>query len=165
MFKKKKKLILSVLFLVVFCFIISTSSVFAAKQLNNAFKADKTSSPLQDVAGKAGYSGVTTGDDSAGIQVLIGQIIQAVLSLLGVIFLAYLIYGGYLWMTDQGNEEQVKKAKSILKNSVIGLVIVVSAYAISYFVMANLIPGATKEAMDSPSGEGFEGITVPPDTN
>ena len=67
-----------------------------------------------------------------------GDIIRVILSFLGVIFLLLLIYGGFMWMTAQGNEAQVDKAKKIIINSTIGLTIVLLAYAITWFIIFNL---------------------------
>lgn len=64
----------------------------------------------------------------------IGMIVKALLSLVGTIFLLLTIYAGILWMTAQGNEEKVSKAKDIVQAAVIGLVITMSAYAITAFV-------------------------------
>jgi len=64
-----------------------------------------------------------------------GLIVLSVTSLLGVFFVILAIYAGYLWMTASGNEEQVTKAKGLIINSVIGIVIVFSAFAISWFVL------------------------------
>lgn len=68
------------------------------------------------------------------IQTRAGQIISFVLSFVGVLFLGLIIYAGLLWMTAQGNEQKVEKAKDLLVNSVIGLIIVFAAYAITAFV-------------------------------
>lgn len=68
----------------------------------------------------------------------IGSLISTLLAFLGVIFLILIIYAGLLWMTAAGNEDKVKKAQSILLSSVIGLIILLSAYAISYFVIGQL---------------------------
>lgn len=65
----------------------------------------------------------------------IGTMIAALLGLLGVIFLILTIYAGLLWMTAGGNADNVKKAKAILLNSVVGLVIVLSSYAIASTVI------------------------------
>ncbi|PIR92378.1 hypothetical protein COU01_01910, partial [Candidatus Falkowbacteria bacterium CG10_big_fil_rev_8_21_14_0_10_44_15] len=54
---------------------------------------------------------------------------------LGIIFLVLVLYAGFLWMTAAGNEDQVTKAKSILTTSIIGIVIIVAAYAIVTFVL------------------------------
>ena len=72
---------------------------------------------------------------------IIGLMIGYVLSFLGVIFLVLTIYAGLLWMTAQGNDQQVDKAKEILKNAIIGLIIVMAAYAITAFIGMALTGG------------------------
>ncbi|MCU0679465.1 MAG: hypothetical protein MUC28_03425 [Planctomycetes bacterium] len=63
----------------------------------------------------------------------IGKIIAIILSFLGVIFLLLMIYGGFTWMTARGNEQQIAKAKGILYNALIGLIVVLAAYAITAY--------------------------------
>ncbi|MFA5420931.1 MAG: pilin, partial [Patescibacteria group bacterium] len=65
-------------------------------------------------------------------------IINVVLSILGIIAVSIVIYGGFIWMNSEGNEENVQKAKDILKMGVIGLVIILSAWGISAFVLNKL---------------------------
>ena len=65
---------------------------------------------------------------------IISLLIQAALGFLGVIFLILTILAGFKWMTSQGNEDEIKKAQGSLKNSIIGLLIVLAAYAITYTV-------------------------------
>jgi len=72
------------------------------------------------------------------LPVLIGSIIQIVLSLLGLVFFVLTFYGGYVWLLAKGDEKEVEKAQGILRMAVIGLLIIVSAYAISYFVFSSL---------------------------
>ncbi len=67
------------------------------------------------------------------------NIISFILSFLGVIFLVLTIYAGFLWMTARGNDTQVAKAKEMLTNAVIGLVIITAAYSITAFVGNQLI--------------------------
>ena len=62
-------------------------------------------------------------------------IVNIVYELIGVIFFILIIYGGILWMTAGGKDEQVKKAQNIIQRSAIGLFIVVLAYAITYFIL------------------------------
>lgn len=64
----------------------------------------------------------------------LGSIVGTLLSFLGVLFMALVIYGGILWMTARGNEQQVEKAKDLLVNAIIGLIIVLAAYAITSFI-------------------------------
>ena len=61
-------------------------------------------------ANTAGYA--TTGTPS--VEALIGSVILALLSFVGVIFLVFIIYGAITWMTAEGSEEKVKKAKTII---------------------------------------------------
>ncbi len=89
-------------------------------------------SGVNETANQAGFSGPS---GQAGVTSITGTVISVILSLLGVIFLALTIYGGIMWMTAEGKEERIEKAKNIIINSVIGLVIVMAAYAISYFVI------------------------------
>ncbi|MFA5022284.1 MAG: hypothetical protein WC508_04365 [Patescibacteria group bacterium] len=69
----------------------------------------------------------------------IAEIIKIILGFLGVIFLILIIYAGLLWMTSAGNEEKVKNAKDIIIAAAIGLTIVLAAYAITIFVVDNLL--------------------------
>lgn len=68
-----------------------------------------------------------------------GGIIGVILSFVGVLFLGLMIYAGLMWMTAQGNEQQVTKAKDLITNSVIGLIIVFAAYAITVFIGNNFL--------------------------
>lgn len=80
----------------------------------------------------------------SGPATIAGNIINVALGLLGLTFLVLTIYGGFLWMSARGNEEQVTKAKNVLKTAVIGLVIVLASYAIAQFVYYQLV-GSTIE--------------------
>ncbi|MFA5128278.1 MAG: pilin [Patescibacteria group bacterium] len=79
-----------------------------------------------------------TGLASTDIRSIIANIIRVALGLLGIVVLVLMIYAGFLWMTAAGNEEQIEKAKKILKNAVIGLAIILMAYAIVAFVIKML---------------------------
>ena len=75
---------------------------------------------------------------SSGLLLANGGIIAAVLTMVGIIFLALMVYAGILWMTARGKDDQVERAREIIIASVIGLFIVVSAYAITAFVTGRL---------------------------
>ncbi|MCK4553697.1 hypothetical protein KAU19_01920, partial [Candidatus Parcubacteria bacterium] len=70
-------------------------------------------SGLIDTGYEAGYEETIT-NEPMSLPERIGQIINAVLVFLGVIFLILMIYGGYIWMTARGNEQEVEKAKNII---------------------------------------------------
>lgn len=69
----------------------------------------------------------------------IGSVIGILLSFVGVIFLILIIYAGISWMTASGNQEKVTKAKDLIINAVIGLIIVLAAYAITAFIGNRLL--------------------------
>ncbi|MFA6522000.1 MAG: hypothetical protein WCT24_00150 [Patescibacteria group bacterium] len=80
-----------------------------------------------------------TNTTSMDIGTFIGtRIISPLLALLGVIFLVLVIYAGFMWMTAGGETAAVKKAKDILTNAVIGLVLVIIAYAATQFIITAL---------------------------
>jgi len=76
------------------------------------------------------------GTPTVGPITLIGNVIVFyVFGFLGVIFLILTIYGGYLWMTAQGNEEQVTKARKIVVDGVIGMLVIVLAFTITNVIV------------------------------
>jgi hypothetical protein len=120
----KKNLKLVIIFLFISMIFINTASQISALDMT---------SKLETLASKASFQ------KQPNLAETIGQIVKGALSLLGVIFMLLVIYGGFLWMTAAGNEEQITKAKNILKASIIGLIIVIGAYAIAFFVVNQIV--------------------------
>ncbi len=83
---------------------------------------------LDETAGAAGLQ--KQGD----LATLAGNVIGTALSMIGVLFFILMLYGGFLWMTARGKEDQANKAKETIIAAVIGMIIVLSAYAITNFV-------------------------------
>jgi hypothetical protein len=106
--------------------------LFLVFGLGPAFAAANINDLTNKVAQSGGYqiNGVT----DTTLSQTVGKVIKVVLGLLGTIFLALTFYAGVLWMTAGGNEDNIEKAKKILSAAVIGLVIVMAAYSITYFV-------------------------------
>ncbi len=77
-----------------------------------------------------------------GLPEIVGLILNALMGILGTLLVLYLIYGGFLWMTAGGDEKQVEKAKEIIKNSIIGLIVIFLAYGIASFVIKALVTAA-----------------------
>lgn len=75
------------------------------------------------------------------VRVVIVRVINVVLGVLGVVFVGLMIYAGWLWMTAGGNEQQVGKARKIIINAVIGLIIIFMAFAFTRFIF-NLLNDA-----------------------
>ena len=138
----KKNIILSIIIVFVFGFF----SFSYAQGLKDAFKTGEDSGTVELVARPAGYD-VDQGADAANI--FIGTLIKAILSIIGVLFLIMMVYGGFLWMTAGGNETQVEKSKKLIIAAIIGTIIVVSSYAISYFIIEQLSQAALLDTLDA----------------
>jgi hypothetical protein len=113
-------------------FFILASNCANAGNLKNAFD----DSVLKGFADSAGYN-----PDSKDPNLVIGAAIKAFLSILGVVFLFLVIYGGWLWMTAQGNEQKVDQAMGTIRTAIVGLIIILAAYAISFYVFRELALG------------------------
>ncbi len=117
-------------------FVLSTNPVLA--QLDSA-------ESLAETAGLA----------TTSLTEIIGTLINVFFSLLGIVFLVLTIYAGWLWMTAGGEEEKVQKAKDVMIRAVVGLIITLSAYSISVFVINALTDaGITGSGGSSSSGGG-----------
>lgn len=117
---KFKKIIL-ILFFIGLMFAVGDT--VGATGLGDAFGKN-----LTDAATEAQYN-------TTDVQTIVAIVIRSILGLLGVIFLVLMIYGGFLWMTAKGNEQQVEKAKNLITAAIIGVIIVLSSYAISVFII------------------------------
>ncbi|MBP9761370.1 MAG: hypothetical protein KBD15_03985 [Candidatus Magasanikbacteria bacterium] len=95
--------------------------------------------------------GEATGLGKADVRTTVGSIINIALGLLGTIALVLVVYAGFLWMTAAGNDDQVGTAKKILGSSIIGLIVILSAYSITRFVVQKGFEATTgQEYVDAP---------------
>lgn len=141
--KIEKSKICKIICLVVLLFVILGQNVSLAVTTPSESGETKTDSSSDDVWGglkeTANTAGIPTETSETSLPARIGNIISYVLGFVGVIFLILMIAGGLMWMTAGGNEQRVEKAKSLITNAVIGMIIVFSAYAITYFVTNTLL--------------------------
>lgn len=119
---KKLFLFTVIISLLVFNLAIITNNVFASGA------TDKAMAGLKGSAEPAGFS--TSTADPAGV---IGKALKVLTSILGIIFVIIVVYGGITWMTAGGNADQVKKARSMLIEGVLGMAVTMAAYAIAYY--------------------------------
>ena len=64
-------------------------------------------------------------------RLIIGNLIKAVLSIVGSLALLMFVYGGVLWITSFGEAKRIEKGKTIIIWTVLGLAIIASAYVLS----------------------------------
>lgn len=104
--------------------------------------------PANDPLGLS-YS-AQSGLGSTDIRITIAKIIRVAMSLLGIIAVCIVLYGGFTWMTAGGNDEQVGEAKKWIFSGVIGLAIILSAWGITTYVMQALINATTSGETQGP---------------
>ena len=82
----------------------------------------------------ADFAGFSTQD----LKTTIANIVRIVIGFLGIIVVLIILLGGFKWITSGGNEDKIGEAKKMISAGVIGLVIVLVAYAITTFVVNSL---------------------------
>ncbi|MBI4256456.1 Ig-like domain-containing protein [Candidatus Uhrbacteria bacterium] len=94
------------------------------------------------------------------IAIIIARVIRVALTLVGIIFTCLIIYAGFLYLLARGEPEPIKKAKNIFRQSIIGLIIIFSAYSIATFILNRLLDAAftgTSEAIADAYSEPLSG--------
>ena len=104
----------------------------------------------QHLGAAAGKSGAGYGDYKDP-RAIAATTIKVILNFLGIIFVSLIVYAGFLWMTAGGSEDRVEKAKKLIYRSVIGLIIILAAYSITWLAF-RLALGYT----DNPLGPGLK---------
>lgn len=118
--------------MVVLLFLVAAPLVLAASA---GVESAKTG---LDVTAKGGYGAVPTQTD---LPTIIGKVVGALLAFTGVVFFCLILWAGFSWMTAMGKEEQITKAKDTIFAAVLGLIVVLGAYAVTQLV-ANIFSNA-----------------------
>ncbi|OGV97159.1 hypothetical protein A2W24_00435 [Microgenomates group bacterium RBG_16_45_19] len=71
---------------------------------------------------------------SVTIEKLLTMVVGFLTIVAGLAFLIYFIIGGLGWVTAGGDKGKVEKAQSMMTNGVIGMIVVVAAYGITWIV-------------------------------
>jgi len=128
--------------------------------LPNVSFAQNSDQNLSDFANSAGI------ETTSSLPTIIGRIVQVFLAVLGIILILLIIYGGWIWMSSAGDPAKIEKAKKIIINAIIGVIVVSLAFAIATFVMnalsgtgirggrGSVIPGGPNDWNRSMIGRG-----------
>lgn len=118
------KKILTLLFLSI---IFLSSAVFSAQA---AYRFSENSG-IKEIAPVIGYE---AGSEKTP-EFYVGTILSIFFSFVGLIFFFLVIYSGVKWMTAQGNTSQVSQAKETIIKAIVGLIICLAAYGITFFIV------------------------------
>ena len=127
-----------------------TTSCTTVSDPNQCAGGDWSESGVCGNSGGFGAAGGFARDAAAGagvdtqstLESKVASIVNYALSLIGLVFLLLMVYGGYIWMMARGDEGEAKRAKDIITMGVIGMAIVIAAYAITFFIVQRLVAGA-----------------------
>jgi len=121
---RRQKALLSLVFLSLLSFMVIT--------IAPSVRADSTL-----VANQEGFQELNDvfGGAPADIRLTVAKIITIVLGFLGIIFIGLTVFSGFQYMTSAGNEEKTKKAVDLLKNAIIGLIIILAAWTITRYAV------------------------------
>ena len=114
-------------------------SVFMLLKVNYLIKAEtepdnSVIGTLKETAEPSGYNVSQTNEETFKNTII--DIISYILGFLGLLFVIMIIYSGFQWMMSGGNEEVINKAKSRIKASIIGVIIILSSWVIAYAVIS-----------------------------
>lgn len=126
--------------LCVLAFGIGAINVSAKQTLNDASNA------LDAVVAPTGIEKTDTGT-------IAGTAVKGILGAIGLVFFVLMFYAGFVWMTARGEEDRINKARDTIIAACIGLVLVVSSYAITNLVVSRIINGQSGGS-DGSSGDG-----------
>lgn len=123
-------------FLIVFVLLLTTLPVLATA--TSIF--DQANTGVKDAIEET-YGGdvdPTVGEGKDPFMLFLFTIVNQLLTFLGIIFFLLLIYTGWLWMNARGNEEQVAKAKKMVREIVIGFIIIILAKVLTQFLLSQI---------------------------
>ncbi|MDO8511666.1 MAG: hypothetical protein Q7S57_00160 [bacterium] len=89
-----------------------------------------------------------------GLVEMITNLIKSALGLVGVLALAMIVYGGFLYVTAAGDEKQITKGKTVLIYAIIGIIVIGVAYSLVSFVIGAFISGGSGGGSGMPPGGG-----------
>lgn len=122
--KTNKKLILAGILLACFAIVALPA---CAESNPNTFSGGIDR--VRDVAGTSGLSGGKSAKE------ILQSITKWLLSLIGTLAVISLLYGGYLYVTSQGEEDKAEQAKNIILYSVIGIIVIgISAIVVNVVI-------------------------------
>jgi hypothetical protein len=98
----------------------------------------------------SGLAGLSSQD----VKITIQNIVQIIFGFLGILLVLFLLYGGWLWMTSQGNEDQIDRAKKVITSAVIGLVLILASFGIATFIVNSLNQATGPGGNGGPGGGG-----------
>lgn len=103
------------------------AALLAVVLLPTAALAQATSFSIENIGGSIGLG-------TSDLKQTVINIIQWVLGILALVAVVMIIYGGFTWLTAAGDDTKIDKAKKVISAAVVGLIVVILAWAIVIFI-------------------------------
>ncbi len=137
---------------------LATTIAFANAQINTNL--------LNKMTGDTSLlSNTVNGKNFVDADIYIGGIIGMILSFAGVIFLVLTIIAGYMWITAQGAEDKITKAKQLLTNGVVGALVCFGSFIIINSIISPLYEKFYSPTQISSAGNGGQQTQIPCSVN
>jgi len=125
-------------------FVLALAVIFAVSMFIGSAQVQAADSPdlltNEDLGIQYAQS---TGLGDRDVRVMVADIVRTLLGLLGILAVVIILIGGFKWMTAMGEDDKIGEAKKLLSAGVIGLVIILCAYAIANFAIDQLVTTTT----------------------
>jgi uncharacterized membrane protein YidH (DUF202 family) len=95
------------------------------------------------------------GEDTSDLIHTIMNIVNVLLTLVGIVAAMYLVLGGVRYVLSEGEEDQTRKAKNTIIYAVIGLIVIGLSAAIVNFAISDVVGGASG---GGDGGPGFQSL-------
>ncbi len=105
--------------------------------------------PTSGLSSFAETAGLATGET---LTITIARLIRTVMSILGILAVVLMLVGGFRYMTSGGSDDKIKSAKKLFSAAIVGLVIILSAFAIVQFILGQLMGALNGTSTSSGSG-------------
>jgi hypothetical protein len=97
----------------------------------------------QDMSEQLAAVAAGGGLPTTNVAIMVARVIRVFLGTLGIIFTIIVLYAGFIHLTAQESAEKVKRANAMLRNGVIGLIICLSAFSITQYILNRLLSAAS----------------------
>ena len=123
-----RNIIYSLLFItcLVFASLVKPVSAFTCPE--KTVRVDESVSALSEC-------NVEKTDGDKSLMSNVSMLINVFASVMGFLAVGMIVYGGFMLLTAQGDPAKIKRGKDVVTYSIIGVILVMLAYAIVNFVM------------------------------
>lgn len=124
-----------IIFILLLIWVLSPTIILAATPTPSVSVAP---TPSEGIIPRGSRASIPDPLRGTGIQNVVTAAFNIAYAVAGIVAIAYLIVGGYQYITSQGNPDVAAQAKGTITNSIVGLIIILTSYLIIHFALSQL---------------------------